>query len=172
MGGTLCVQSTLGEGSTFLVELDADDNALARYEVIAESTAQPDGAQAGTVLYVEDNPANLRLVERIVAQRGDLRLLTARGGREGLDLALQYRPDLVLLDLHLPDMNGSDVLERLQADPATAEVPVVMVSADATPGQIDRLIAAGAHDYLTKPFDLARLVEVLESWFERAEQKQ
>jgi hypothetical protein len=172
MGGTLTVESTFGEGSAFFFEIDAAEDALARYEVIAESTAQPDGAQAGTVLYVEDNPANLRLVERIVAQRGDLRLLTARGGREGLDLALQYRPDLVLLDLHLPDMNGSDVLERLQADPATAEVPVVMVSADATPGQIDRLIAAGAHDYLTKPFDLARLVEVLESWFERAEQKQ
>jgi CheY-like chemotaxis protein len=172
MGGTLTVESTFGEGSAFFFEIDAADDALSRYEVTAESTAQPDGAQAGTVLYVEDNPANLRLVERIVAQRGDLRLLTARGGREGLDLALQYRPDLVLLDLHLPDMNGSDVLERLQADPATAEVPVVMVSADATPGQIDRLIAAGAHDYLTKPFDLARLVEVLESWFERAEQKQ
>jgi PAS domain S-box-containing protein len=169
MGGTLTVESTFGEGSAFLFELDTADDPLARYEVIAESTAQPDEAQAGTVLYVEDNPANLRLVERIVAQRGDIRLLSARGGREGLDLALQYRPDLVLLDLHLPDMNGAEVLQRLQADPATAEVPVVMVSADATPGQIERLHAAGAHDYLTKPFDLARLVEVLDSWFERAE---
>jgi CheY-like chemotaxis protein len=172
MGGSLSVQSTPGQGSSFILEMNAGEDQLARYEAAAimEPSAAPraDGLNPATVVYVEDNPANLRLMERIVAQRGDIRLLTATAGLEGLELVRRHRPDLVLLDLHLPDVDGAEVLRRLQADPATATVPVVMVSADATPGQIERLLAAGAQDYLTKPFDLTRLLEALDMRVERA----
>jgi CheY-like chemotaxis protein len=115
-----------------------------------------------TVLYVEDNPTNLLLVERIMARRPDVQLLTAMRGDLGLELAATHCPDLILLDLHLPDLGGGEVLARLQADPATSDIPVVIVSADATPGQIDRLMAAGALHYLTKPLDVGELLAVLD----------
>jgi len=113
-------------------------------------------------LYVEDNPSNLRLVEHVLAERGGVRLLTATHGQPVQDLARRHRPDLVLLDQHLPDIGGEEVLRRLQADPETAAVPVVVVSADATTGQIQRLLAAGASQYLTKPLDVSQFLEVLD----------
>ena len=119
-----------------------------------------------SILYVEDNVANYNLVERIMAQREKIRLFSAKRGDVALQLALESRPDLILLDLNLPDMHGTEVLRRLRADPATMEVPVVVISADASPSQIERLLAAGARNYLTKPFNIERLLytvdEVLE----------
>jgi CheY-like chemotaxis protein len=173
MGGTLSVQSTLGQGSAFILELAASEDPLARYEAIAGTnlTSRLGVADGGTVLYIEDNPANLRLMERIIGQRGDMRLFTATTGRGGLEVARRARPDVVLLDLHLPDMDGAEVLRHLKADPATAEVSVVMVSADATAEQIERLLEGGAEDYLTKPFDLARLFELLDTRLEKATQR-
>ena len=103
-----------------------------------------------TVLYVEDNRANFRLMERIVAHRKELRLIGAERGRIGLEMAGTDPPDLILLDLHLPDISGQELLDHLKDDPRTAEIPVVIVSADATPGQIDRLLAAGAQSYFDK----------------------
>ena len=82
-------------------------------------------------------------------------------GQLGLELVREYRPDVVLVDLHLPDLDGREILEQLKADPATADIPVVVLSADATPGQVERLRAAGAADYLTKPLDVERLMAVL-----------
>ena len=135
--------------------------------IIQRELAEPcaDGAHDGTaiepgrdlscdVLYVEDDAVNFTLVERILEFRPAIRLLHAPRGELGLELAQTLQPKLILLDLNLPDMHGSDVLRRLQRERATAEIPVVVLSADATASQIERLLTAGAKNYLTKPFDL------------------
>lgn len=114
------------------------------------------------VLYIEDDLVNFTLVERILEFRPALKLLHAARGETGVELARIHRPKLVLLDLNLPDMHGSEVIQRLQNDPWTAEVPVVVLSADATPSQIERLLAAGARNYLTKPFDIDPFLAVVD----------
>lgn len=119
-------------------------------------------ADGRVVLYVEDNVSNLKLIERLVDHRPGIRLLSAMQGRVGLDLARKNLPHLILLDLHLPDMPGEDVLRRLKQDPATTQIPVVVISADATAAQISRLLDAGARDYLTKPLDIRKFLEVLD----------
>ena len=105
---------------------------------------------------------NFTLVERILEFRPTLTLIHARTGVDGVELALAHRPKLVLLDLNLPDMHGSEVLRQLQGQSATANVPVVVLSADATPSQIERLLTAGARDYLTKPFDIDPFLAVVD----------
>jgi CheY-like chemotaxis protein len=112
------------------------------------------GDRPWTVLYIENNLSNYRLIERLLARRPGIRLLAAMQGRMGLDLARQHRPHLVLLDLHLPDLAGEEVLHRLQASPETRGIPVLVLSADATPGRIQRLLAGGARGYLTKPLEV------------------
>ena len=97
-----------------------------------------------------------------MARRPDVRLLTAMQGRLGLDLARQHRPDLILLDLDLPDVRGDQILRTLRDDAATADIPVVMLTATATPGEIDRLLNSGARAYLTKPFDVKALFKLLD----------
>jgi len=114
------------------------------------------------VLYIEDDPVNFTLVERILEFRPTLTLMHARTGNDGVELAHTYRPRLILLDLNLPDMHGSEVLRRLQDEPQTASVPVVVLSADATPSQIERLLTAGARNYLTKPFDIDPFLAVVD----------
>jgi CheY-like chemotaxis protein len=114
------------------------------------------------VLYIEDDPVNFMLVERILEFRPALKLMHARCGEIGVELAQVHRPRLILLDLNLPDIHGSEVLRRLQDEPATAKVPVVVLSADATPSQIERLLTAGARNYLTKPFDIDPFLAVVD----------
>jgi CheY-like chemotaxis protein len=114
------------------------------------------------VLYIEDDPVNFMLVERILEFRPALKLMHARCGEIGVELAQMHRPRLILLDLNLPDIHGSEVLRRLQNEPATATVPVVVLSADATPSQIERLLTAGARNYLTKPFDIDPFLAVVD----------
>jgi PAS domain S-box-containing protein len=161
MGGTIAVRSTPGEGTTMLVELAAArpaDDVPPPDE--AAPAAPPAGDETRHVLYIEDNLANLRLVER--ALEGEhVRLLPAMQGNFGLELAAQYLPDLIVLDLHLPDMHGGEVLAALKSDPLTREIPVVILSADATPQQIDGLLADGAVRYLTKPIDVSYLRDVV-----------
>jgi CheY-like chemotaxis protein len=163
MGGSLTVESRLGEGTTCTIELPA----AARVEVPA--AASGDGLadrerprSHGTVLYIEDNLANLRLIERVISFRPGVALLSAMQGRQGLELARAHRPDLIVLDLHLPDLPGSEVLVRLLAEPSTREIPVVILSADATPNQVTRLRSQGAHAYLTKPLDVKALLTLLD----------
>jgi CheY-like chemotaxis protein len=127
-----------------------DERVLGRHPVI--------------VLYVEDNASNLHLVRRIFRDRRDVALHTASCGVEGLEMARGEMPGLILLDLHLPDMPGVEVLDALRNDPRTAAIPVVVVSADATVGQIAHLHAKGAADYVTKPFEVPRLLAVVESF--------
>jgi len=166
MGGTLGVESTVGRGSTFWVDFQIAESPVTRLE---RTSALPDAAQldasrkARIVLYIEDNLSNLKLIQRLVAHRPELRLIPAMQGRLGLDLAREHRPHLILLDLHLPDLPGEEVLRRLRADEATRHIPVVVVSADATRGQIERLQSEGARDYLTKPIDVKRFLEVLDA---------
>jgi CheY-like chemotaxis protein len=102
------------------------------------------------------------LVERILGGREEYTLLAATTGRDGLRVAREQRPDLVLLDLHLPDINGDAVLERLRSSPETRAIPVLMLSADATPAQVERLLELGATDYMTKPLDIDEFLQTLE----------
>ncbi len=165
MGGTIGVETTVGRGSVFWVELAMaaePETRLERRELAMLAGAQPKTSrEAPIVLYVEDNLSNLDLIQSLLAHRPEVRLLPAMQGRLGLDLARQHRPQLILLDLHLPDIGGEDVLQRLREDPETRSIPVVVISADATPGQIDRLLAAGARAYLTKPLDIKRFLVLL-----------
>jgi CheY-like chemotaxis protein len=117
-----------------------------------------------TVLYIEDNASNLQLVKRIFRDRQDIDLRSACRGQEGIDMARETVPGLILLDLHLPDMPGTEVLSSLRSDPATASIAVVVVSADATLDQIKLLRDNGVADYVTKPFEVPRLVSVVESF--------
>jgi CheY-like chemotaxis protein len=163
MGGALTVTSVVGTGSTFTLELPSC--AAPSSDALASSAGQRSGHAGSaplTVLVVEDNVANIRLMEEVFDRVPNVTLVSAIQGRLGLDLAAQHRPDVILLDLHLPDLDGEEVLRELQADPATATIPVVVCSADATVSQEDRLRAQGAAAYLTKPFDLDDLYALIE----------
>jgi PAS domain S-box-containing protein len=164
MDGAIGVESVVGQGSSFWVELPIVEGPVEKLKRTGTGplTPPPVREQTRTVLYVEDNPSNMKLVEEILSHRPAIRLLTAMQGRLSLDLARDHRPDLILLDLNLPDLPGAQVLSLLQADPATQAIPVVVLSADATPRQIERLLAAGARTYLTKPFDVKQFLQVLD----------
>ena len=166
MGGTLTVASLPGEGSTFTVELARGEPAAVADakgedgQVIAKRTYDGDRS----VLYIEDTVANVRLVEEILASRPSVRLLPAGRGSLGLELAAEYRPDLVLLDLHLPDIGGGEVLAKLRDDERTRDIPVVILSADATERTPGPLLEAGAQGYLTKPIGVRELLEVVDTY--------
>jgi CheY-like chemotaxis protein len=165
MGGTLGVESKPSVGTTFEIKLAVAKAPVAPMEasgadVDAPANAAPAGAR--TILYVEDNLSNFELVEQILRERPGLKLLAAMQGRLGIELAQRHQPDLILLDVHLPDLQGDEVLRLLKDDPATRDIPVVIVSADATAGQIRHLFDLGAHNYLTKPLHVSRFLEVIE----------
>ena len=163
MAGDIGVKSTVGKGSAFWIELPAVGSplkALPRNRMRA--TDDPSTAGAGKILYIEDNLSNLTLVEQMLAEQPGIELLTAMRGGLGLDMARQHSPDLILLDLHLPDLRGHEVLARLRQEKGTRDIPVIVISADATAGQIERLLAAGARSYLTKPLDIGEFFRVID----------
>jgi CheY-like chemotaxis protein len=170
MGGEIGVTSSPGVGSVFWIELAS---TAPRTSSLAERAASGSGGSTSAasgaefvprlLLYVEDNPANLRLVEEIVAFRRDLRLLSAHDGHLGLQLARAHRPDIILMDLNLPGMSGFEVLRQLGADPETADIPVIALTANAMPRDIERGVAAGFHRYLTKPIDIEKFTEAINS---------
>ena len=116
--------------------------------------------------YVEDNETNVEVMRGMLAQRPQVTLSVSTLGLDGLQAVRQLRPDLILLDMHLPDVDGLELLRQLQRDPACADIPVVVVSADATPGRIEDALAAGARHYLTKPLNLAGFLAVLDEQLE------
>jgi two-component system sensor histidine kinase/response regulator len=171
MSGSIGVQSSVGQGSTFWIELPRTEAPLASAgmgeKTITSSRREP-SADKRTILYIEDNLSNVTLVERILSEQPEIELITAMQGQVGLDLARQHSPDLILLDLHLPDLTGWEVLAQLKAHQATGGIPVVVVSADATARQIERLLDGGAREYLTKPLDVAKFVQVVEKTTKRS----
>ena len=168
MGGILGVESTPGEGSTFWFELPRAESPLAGDEQTVEAPKTEPATHTHTLVYVEDNLSNLKLVERILAQRPSIRLLAATQGQAGFDLVREHSPDLVLLDLDLPELGGIDVLARLRRDPAASEIPVIIISADASPGRAERLLTAGARAFLTKPLNVAGFLRVLDAELAKA----
>ena len=169
MGGGLSALSESGSGSTFIATIPAAPNPHHVLRNLPAEPAPPSNSDDGpnlpsrTVLYIEDNVSNVRLMEQLIGRRPGWRLVIAGHGVLGLELATASPPDLVLLDLNLPDMDGAEVLARLRADPATSRVRIVLVSADANPHQIQRLRDAGADGYLTKPLAVQEVFEMLDS---------
>ena len=168
MGGEIGVSSSPGVGSVFWIEL-ASTAPLASalpegvQEAHAAAAPAPVEGEPHLLLYVEDNPANLRLIEEIVRFRADLRLLSAPDGHLGLQLARAHRPEVILMDLNLPGMSGIEVLRQLRTDPETAAIPVIALTANAMPRDIERGRAAGFHRYLTKPIDIDKFTEAIDS---------
>ena len=171
MHGKTGVSSTLGNGSTFWLELPQAKSPLqtlaaARIGSVSEPQLSEESRR---ILYIEDNFSNVTLLDQMLTERPALELMTAMQGRVGLELARQHAPDLILLDLHLPDIPGWQVLAQLKADQLTREIPVVVISADATSPQIKRLLSAGARAYLTKPFDIPEFFRVIDEALAPAE---
>lgn len=181
MGGDIGVSSSPGVGSVFWIELattaplavQAPEGAAGKTPD-AEAVPDQDASELNPhlLLYVEDNPANLRLVEEIVRFRSDLRLLSAHDGHVGLALARAHRPEIILMDLNLPGMSGIEVLRQLRADPLTAAIPVIALTANAMPRDIERGLAAGFTRYLTKPIDIDRFTEAINSTLARLHAKE
>ena len=129
------------------------------------------GAPLRTLLYVEDNPANLKLVEQIIARRPDIRLLSAVNGNLGIELALKSRPDVILMDINLPGISGIEALKILREDPVTAHIPVLAISANAMPGDIKKGLEAGFLRYLTKPIKVDQFMDALDVALKFAEEQ-
>ena len=164
MGGSIGATSTPGEGSTFFLVLRSGDAQLSEpsdartRRLVAERTY----TEPKLVVYVEDVDANILLVTEILKRRPAIEVVSLRSGGGVSEICRARQPDLVLLDLHLPDIDGEEVLRRLRADPATSSIPVAMLSADATPSQVRKLTSLGADRYLTKPIGVADLLATVD----------
>ena len=174
MEGVLGVESTVGMGSEFWVELlstAAPEPAVGGAEPAEQAQPRrPTGTRIRTLLYIEDNPANMELVEQLIARRTDLRLLTAVNGTLGIELARASPTDVILMDINLPGISGIDALKILREDPSTAHIPVVALSANAMPRDIAKGLEVGFFSYLTKPIKVKEFMETLNAALEFAEE--
>jgi PAS domain S-box-containing protein len=176
MGGVIGVESTVGVGSVFWVELiravDPQIVAGAVDEVAATGPAQAqNGVALRTLLYVEDNPANLKLVEQLIARRPNLRLLSAADATLGIALARAHQPEVILMDINLPGISGIKALKILREDPLTQHIPVVAISANAMPHDIQKGLNAGFFRYLTKPIKINSFMEALDVALEQSREE-
>ena len=164
MGGRVTVESVEGEGSTFTVDLELARSPAEALALVPGGLSDPEPREdrAFTILSIEDNSANVRLLERLFESRPDVRLLCAERGMEGFELARRAEPDLVLLDLNLPDVSGTEVLARLKRSATTRAIPVIIVSADAADDKVRLNLEAGAHAFLPKPVDVDRLLRTMD----------
>jgi CheY-like chemotaxis protein/two-component sensor histidine kinase len=174
MQGTLGVESTVGAGSVFWCELMS---AAAPQLAILSGKTEHDapvqlaaGTARSTVLYVEDNPANMKLVEQLMARRPEVRLLTAVNGALGLQLARAVQPTVILMDINLPGISGLDAMKALRDDPSTAHIPVVALSANAMPRDIAKCLEAGFFRYITKPIKVNEFMDTLNAALAHAEE--
>jgi CheY-like chemotaxis protein len=175
MGGVLGVESTVGVGSTFWCELSLAEapqipirNGDTEVLVLPEALA---GAARRTLLYIEDNPANMQLVEELIAEGPGMRLVTAVDGTRGIEIARATQPHVILMDINLPGINGFKALKILRADTATAHIPVIALSANAMPRDIERGLEAGFFRYLTKPIKINEFTDTLNAALELAEKQ-
>ncbi|MEO7031825.1 MAG: ATP-binding protein [Herbaspirillum sp.] len=177
MGGAIGVESCVGVGSTFWVEFIESSAPQLATDGLEHGDALPDATVPDrlptqrTLLYVEDNPANMALVEQLIARRSDLTLLAAVDGHQGIQLARSARPDVILMDINLPGLSGFGALEVLRGDPATAHIPVVALSANAMPRDIERGLLAGFFRYLTKPIKVVEFMDALDLALRHAEEQ-
>lgn len=166
MDGEIGVHSVIGEGSTFWIEVSlVDEPKQDEHDFdfgAAKLTLINDQKQLSTLLYVEDNPANLLLVEKLLERRSDIRLLSAKNGIEGIEIANASLPDVILMDINLPGISGIEAMKILSADPATAHIPIIALSANAMPSDIEKGMQSGFFRYLTKPIKVNQLMETLD----------
>jgi CheY-like chemotaxis protein len=161
-------------GSVFWIELPAT-SLVERYGKPAEPNKQiepemPDHERLRTLLYVEDNPANLKLVEHLIARRPDMRLLSAGDATFGIEIARTSLPEVILMDINLPGISGFEALKILHDDPATSQIPVIALSASAMPRDVERGLKAGFFRYLTKPIKVPEFIDTLTEALEVAEE--
>jgi len=173
MGGTIGVESVPGVGSTFWVDLNRASVPqqlvpVSANPVLIQPPLLPAGTQQRTVLYVEDNPSNLDLVEQLIARRPGLSLLSATDGNMGILLARSHLPAAILMDINLPGISGLDAMSILRADPATMHIPIIALSANAIPSDIERSLKAGFFAYVTKPIKVSAFMDTLDAALESA----
>ena len=171
MGGDIGLESTQGKGSTFWVEMNLTHEPIARpaeLVVAARKAIAQTDSSTYTLLYVEDNPANLMLVEDLIERRPDIRLLSARDGISGVDMARTAQPDVILMDINLPGISGINALKLLARDPLTAHIPIIALSANAIPTDIAKGLEAGFFRYLTKPIKVIEFMDTLDIAFKFA----
>jgi CheY-like chemotaxis protein len=170
----LGVESIVGLGSVFWFELNATAEPHLEADAARPAAITPaqatQGAPSRSLLYVEDNPANLKLIEQLMTRRPDIRLLSARDGNMGIQLARAHQPDVILMDINLPGISGIEALKILRADPGTEHIPVIALSANAMPRDIEKGLQAGFFRYLTKPIKVTGFMETLEETLEFAAQ--
>jgi CheY-like chemotaxis protein len=175
MGGTIGVESTAGVGSVFWCEFTSSDPPQLAPDStdVTPVTEAPvlDRLPQQTLLYVEDNQANMKLVEQIIARRQDIRLLTAVDGISGIELARATRPTVILMDINLPGISGVGAMQILHDDPTTAHIPVIALSANANPRDIEMGLKMGFFRYLTKPIKINEFLETLNAALEDQEER-
>ncbi|MBF0548401.1 MAG: PAS domain S-box protein [Candidatus Riflebacteria bacterium] len=175
MEGVIGVDSTVGMGSEFWFELSSSAAPQLEFENAESPTASPPQEQPDlllhTLLYVEDNLANLKLVQQIIARHPGIRLLTAVTGKDGIKIASTSHPDVILMDINLPGISGFETLKILRSEPTTAHIPVIAISANAMPGDIEKGLKAGFFRYITKPIKVNEFMDALNVTLEFTEKK-